>query len=144
ALAAARGPAMHHRVSHVGMKLKAGGVPVLKRLHRKIVALGQQFGANRQLKSFAMPVIDPLRPVRAKRVASFGRTDRIVAYLRAALRVRCDPGAELFGEHLGTQANAKEWTLLAQGNFDPVDLAANIIVAVIGAHRAAEDDAPAC
>ena len=40
------------------MKLEAESVPVLKRLHRKIVALGQQFGADGQFEPFAMPVID--------------------------------------------------------------------------------------
>ena len=43
---AARGPAMHHRVGHVRVKLEAEGVAGLKRLHREVVALGQQFGAS--------------------------------------------------------------------------------------------------
>src|SRR6266700_5500153 len=43
-------------------------------------------------------------------------------------------GAELLGEHLGTEANAEEWPLLAQRDLDPVDLAANVIVRVVGAH----------
>src|SRR5947209_13014401 len=38
AVIAARGPAMHHRVGHVGMKLDAKGIAGPKRLHRKIVA----------------------------------------------------------------------------------------------------------
>ena len=67
------------------MKLEAEGVPVLKRLHRKIVALGQQFGADGQFEPFAMPVIDLLRPVRAERVAGVGRADRIIADLARAL-----------------------------------------------------------
>src|SRR5215212_3180757 len=42
----ARGPAMHHRIGHVGMKLQAECVIELKRFDRKIAALGQQFGAR--------------------------------------------------------------------------------------------------
>ena len=88
---AARGPAMHHRVGHVGMKLEAEGMAGPECLHREIVALGEQFGATRQLKSLAMPVVDALRPVRAERMSGRGRTDRVVADLGAALRMRRDP-----------------------------------------------------
>ena len=48
--------------------------------------------------------------------------------------------AQLLGEHLGTQADAEKRPLLAQGDFDPVDFAANVVIAVVGTHRAAEDD----
>src|SRR6478735_2347497 len=66
AYAAARGPAMHHRAGHIGMKLEAERVTRLERLHRKVVALGKQLGTARQMKALAMPVIDALRPVRAE------------------------------------------------------------------------------
>ena len=67
--ASARGPAMHHGVGHIRVKLEAERMTVLIRLHRKVVAFGEQFCAMRQLKSFAVPVVDTLRPVRAQRVA---------------------------------------------------------------------------
>ena len=43
----ARGPAMHHRVGHIGMKLEAERTIETKRLHREVTALRQQFGAVR-------------------------------------------------------------------------------------------------
>jgi hypothetical protein len=46
----------------------------------------------------------------------------------------------LFGEHLRAQADAEERPLLAQGDFDPVDFLADVIIGVVGAHRAAKDD----
>ena len=69
---------------------------------------------RRQLESLAVPMIDVLRPVRAERLSRRGRTDRVIADLGAALRMRRDPGAELHGEHLGAEANAEERPLLAQ------------------------------
>ena len=53
--------------------------------------------------------------------------------------MRRDLRAQLFGEHLRAQADAEKRPLLAQGNFDPVDLPADIFIGVVGAHRAAED-----
>ncbi len=61
-LVAARGPAMHDGVGHVGMKLQREGAPDADRLHRESVALGQQFGAGRQLKALAVPLIDACGP----------------------------------------------------------------------------------
>ena len=45
------------------MKLEAEGMAGLERLHRKVIAFGEQFSARRKMKSLAMPVIDLLRPV---------------------------------------------------------------------------------
>src|SRR5262249_14471177 len=90
AYAAARGPAVHHGVGHVGMKLEAERLAVLECLHRKVVAFGEQLGAAGKLKSLPMPVIDALRPVRAERVSGRGRTDRLVADLDPALMMRRD------------------------------------------------------
>ena len=53
--------------------------------------------------------------------------------------MRRDLRAQMFGKHLRAEADAEKRPLLAQGNFDPVDLAADIIVGIVGAHRAAED-----
>ena len=137
--AAARGPAMHHGVGDVGMKLKAERLAVLECLHRKVVAFGEQFGAARKLKPLAMPVIDTLRPIRTQRMPGRGRADRIVTDLDPAVLMRRDVSAQLFGKHLRAEANAQKRPLLAQGNFDPVDFAADIVIGVVGAHRAAKD-----
>jgi hypothetical protein len=53
--------------------------------------------------------------------------------------MRRDLRAQLFGKHLRTKADAEKRALLAQGNFDPVNFPADIVVGIIGAHRAAED-----
>src|SRR5258705_13825869 len=79
--APARGPAMHHGVGHVRMKLEAERMTVLIRLHRKVIAFGEKFCAARQLKSLAVPMVDALRPTRAERVPVRSRTDRIVTDL---------------------------------------------------------------
>src|SRR6185437_5340647 len=86
-----------------------------------------------------MPVIDLFGP-RAEREAGPCRADRVVADLGQALRMRSDPGAELSGQHLRAEAEAEKRPLLGERDFDPVDLAADIIVAVIGAHRSAQND----
>jgi hypothetical protein len=53
--------------------------------------------------------------------------------------MRRNPGPKLLGQHLGAQANPHERPLFAQRYLDPVDLAANVIVGIVGAHRAAEN-----
>jgi hypothetical protein len=60
----ARGPAMHHSVGHIGMKLEAESVARSQRLNREVATLGQQFGAGRKFESFAVPVVDVVRPMR--------------------------------------------------------------------------------
>ena len=121
------------------MELEAEGMAELKRLVREVVAFRQQFGAGRQLKPFAMPVIDLVRPVRAHGVARRSGADRIVADLGDALRMRRDFRAKLHREHLRAEADAEERPLLAQGHVDPVDLAADVVVGIVGAHRPAEE-----
>src|ERR1700754_1791170 len=54
--------------------------------------------------------------------------------------MRRDPGAELNRKHLGAEANAEEGPLLAQGDRDPVDLATDVIVRIVGAHRSAKNN----
>ncbi len=49
------------------------------------------------------------------------------------------PRAEPHGEHLRTQANSQKRPLLPERHGNPVDLLANEIIRVVGAHRAAED-----
>src|SRR6185437_17115593 len=122
------------------MKLEAERMAALEGLHRKIVAFGEQLGAIGQIEAFAMPVVDMAWPARAARQSRCGRAYRVVADLGQALRMRRDPGAKLSGEHLRAQANAQKGALLAQRNLDPVDLAADIVVRVVGTHRTAKDD----
>src|SRR3954464_15375069 len=57
----ARGPAMHHRVGHVRMKLEAESVAGADPLRRKFVAVGKQFSAARHREACAMSVIGPRR-----------------------------------------------------------------------------------
>ena len=122
------------------MKLEAECMTVPIRLHRKIIAFGEQFCAARQLKSLAVPVIDAFRPVRAERVSGLCRTDRIVTDLHPPFVMRRNLRAQLFGKHLRAQADTQKRSLLTQGNFDPVDLATDIIVGIVDAHRTAKDD----
>ena len=71
----ARGPAVHHRVRHVGMELQRVAAAGAERLHLEHVAFGQQLGAARLLEAFAVPLIDLLRPVADQRET--GRVGRI-------------------------------------------------------------------
>src|SRR5258708_37948920 len=104
-LMAARGPAMHHRVGHVGMKLKAERMLEAERFDREIASLRQQFAPPGQLKTLAMPVIDVIRPIWADGAAGGGGTDRIISDLRTAFRMRRHLRAELFRPHLRAKAN---------------------------------------
>src|SRR5205823_7204281 len=130
ALVAVRGPAMHHRVGHLGMKLKTERVVELERFDREVGALRQQFRATGKLKSLAVPVIDMIRPVRADLERRGRGTDRIISDLGAALRMRRNPAAELLGEHLRAEANAEQRPLLSERDRNPVDLPANEIVRI--------------
>src|SRR5581483_802007 len=116
AVAAAGGPAMHHGAGDVGVELQAETRVIADRLHREIIAGGEELGAIRQLKALAMPVIDLRGPVRAKLCPCRRRPDRVIADLHHAVRVRRDGGTKLLGQHLGAQANPEERTPLAQGD----------------------------
>ena len=121
------------------MKLEAERMAHADRLHRKIAALGEQFGAAWQLKSLAVPVIDLRRPIRAECQPRRGRADRVIADFHAPLLMRRDASAQLPGEHLGAEANAEKRPPLAQRHRNPIDFPAHIIIAIIGAHRPAEN-----
>src|SRR6202166_565213 len=136
---AARGPAMHHRVSHVGMKLEAEAMIQSKRFHREVASLRQQFGARGKFKSLAVPVVDMIGPVRADLEPRARGADRVISDLRTALPMRRNPGAELHGEHLRPQANPQKRPLLPERDGDPVDLLTDEIVGIVRAHRAAEN-----
>src|SRR5262245_52468614 len=51
-----------------------------------------------------------------------------------------DPAAEVMRQHLRAQADAEKRLLLPEWHREPVDLAANEIVGIVRAHRAAEID----
>ena len=122
------------------MELQRIGGAVAERLHREHVALGQQLAAARQIEAFAMPLINVVGPGLADREAGRGRPDRVVADLGVAFRMGVDPAAELARQHLRAQADAEKRLVLLQRHRDPVDLAADELFLIVGAHRTAEDD----
>src|SRR5665213_699452 len=79
AVVAARGPAMHHRVGDVGMELETERVAHPDSFDREIASLRQQLRTIRQLKTFAVPMIDMIGPAGAGRKARRGRPDRIIS-----------------------------------------------------------------
>jgi hypothetical protein len=57
-----------------------------------------------------------------------------------AFRVRIDPAAEMPRHHLRAKTDAEIRLFVAQRHADPVDLALDEILVVVGALRTAEDD----
>src|SRR6185437_2861249 len=104
------------------------------------VALGEQFGAGRQVKTFAVPLIDAFRPDADGSEAGVGRPDRVIADFGVALGMAEHAAAEMPGAHLRAEADAEKRLLLPKRHADPADLAADELVLVVGAHGAAEDD----
>src|ERR1700692_3505892 len=82
-----RRPAMHHRVGHIGMELEAEAMFRSERLHREVAAFRQQLATGGKLKSFAVPVIDMIGPMRANPEPRGRGADRVIPDLRAAVRV---------------------------------------------------------
>ena len=101
---------------------------------------GQKLGAARQIETFAVPLIDLLRPGIDHGKAGRGRPDRVIADLGVAVGMRKDLAAERPRAHLRAEADAEERLVLLERHGDPVDFPADEIVRVIGAHRAAEND----
>ncbi len=121
------------------MKLQRIGAAVAERLHLEQVALGQQLGARRQVEALAVPLIDLFRPGIDDGKTRIGRPDRVIADLGMTLRMRENLAAQRPGAHLRAEADAEERLVLLERNRDPVDLAADEIVGVVGAHRPAEN-----
>src|ERR1700722_2766622 len=109
---ATRGPAAHHRVGHVGMKLKAEGMSEANGLHREVAPFGEQLAAHGKLKSLTVPVIDLIGPVRGNLESSLRGTDRIIAHLDAAAGMRRHAGTEVHREHLRAEADTEKRPLL--------------------------------
>ena len=63
-----RRPPVDHRQRHLGVELHAERAAIAQRLVLEAVAADEAFGARRQLKALAMPVIDVTRP--GKKVSS--------------------------------------------------------------------------
>src|SRR5919198_1508414 len=138
---AARGPSAHHGVGYVGMKLKCkGGAAVTKRLHWEGVALRQQVGTERQVEALTMPLIDLLRPGIAHHASDIRWPDRIVANLGVTVGMPVDAAAEMVGEHLRAETDAKERLVLLERHAQPIDFTTDEIGGVVRAHGAAEDD----
>src|SRR6187551_678458 len=81
------GPAAHHRVGDLGMKLDRERRTGAKRLDWKHVALGKQLRAARQSEALAMPLVHVVRPV-ADRASGRRGANLIIADLGLALRMR--------------------------------------------------------
>ena len=141
ALVTARGPAAHGGVGDVHVELqRIGGAAIAEGLNRKRIALRQHHGLVRQVEAFAVPLVDVIGPVLADGAAFGGRPDRVIADLGVAVGVLVDPGAEMLGQHLRAETDAEKRLLLLQRHADPIDLALDDLVVVVGALRSAEND----
>src|SRR5262249_4491040 len=138
---AARRPPAHHGVGDFRVELHpvCGRAPA-EHLHREGLALGQKPGATGQVEAFAVPLVDVIRPRRAQVLAGPRRPDRIVADLHMAVAMAVDGAAEMARQDLRAEADAEEWLLLAPRPPEPLDLAPDELLLVVGAHRPAEDD----
>jgi hypothetical protein len=96
------------------MKLQRIARTVADRLHLESVAFGQQLGAARQVKTFAVPLVDAFRPLLDDGKAGGGGPDRVIANLGAALGMAKHLAAELAREHLRAETDAEIGLVLAQ------------------------------
>ena len=96
----------------------------------------------RHLEPFAVPLIQMIGEG-AENPALIHLLDAVVADLDAAVPATVDPGAELLGQHLRPEADAKEGLALLQRDPDPVGLLLDVVEIVVGALGAAEDHGPA-
>src|SRR6056297_4353051 len=123
-----RGPAAGHGIGDFRMELEGiGGRTVTHRLDGEIVAGGQSHRTGRAIETFAMPVIDMIRPGRAKALLhaepGMGRRQRIITDLGAPFFMRIDPRSQMPGHDLRAEAQAEVGLALLQWYGDPVGLA---------------------
>src|SRR5262249_52985167 len=104
------------------------------------VALGQKLAAVRLSEALAVPLIDAFWPGLDHCEPGRRRPHRVIADLGVAGRVTKYLAAKKFGADLRAKTDAQKRLVVAQRHADPFDLAANVIVAVIDAHRAAKND----
>src|SRR5690606_6426369 len=130
---------MQHGQRDLGMELDAKPGAVPQRLVAEDVALGKQRCARRQIKTLAVPLVDVFRPWTVAG-AALGGANGIVTDLDQVVRVAVDPAAEMADQHLRSEADAQERPPVAQRHADPVDLASDIGLLLVHAHRSAEYD----
>ena len=75
-----------------------------------------------------------------QRLALLGRRERIPADLDQPVAMSFDLAAEMVDQHLRAEADAEERPVLPERHVQPIGLALDELVAVVGAHRPAEDD----
>ena len=135
-----RGPPVHHSVRDFGMKLEREGAAKTDRLHFENVAFGEQLAAEGQNRS-PLDAIDRRIPARSRQprvrpVSGAPGSSRS----RHAARVAKHFAAKKFGAHLRAETDAEERLVVFYRHADPFDFAADVIVAVVDAHGAAEND----
>src|SRR5436190_4780501 len=86
-----------------------------------------------------MPMVHMAGPCTERRARRCGRY-RIVANLDKLVGMRLNRAPQMLGEHLRAKADAKQRYTLPERNRDPVDLALDEVIGIIGAHRASEND----
>jgi hypothetical protein len=69
-----------------------------------------------------------------------GGADLIIADRGMAFRMPEHFAAKMTGKHLGAEADAEIGLVFLQRHTDPVGLALDELVGIVGAHRAAEDN----
>src|SRR5690349_9324621 len=140
AIMAVGGPLVNHRVGDFGMKLQREGAAETDRLHFEYVAFGKELGAVRHVEALAVPLIDAFRPGLDHREPGGGRPYRVIADLGMAARMAVHLAAKKFGANLRAEADAEKRLVVAQRHTNPFDFTMVEIVAVIDAHRTAEND----
>src|ERR1700674_72267 len=112
---------------------------VLKRLMLEGVAGGEELRPGGEPEALAVPLVDVARPVE-QYGAFLGGAQRVVADLDETPGMKLHRRAERAGENLRAQANAEERLLLGERHRAPLDLAADVVVGIVGDHRPAEPD----
>src|SRR5579884_658076 len=125
------------------MELDAIGIlAIAERLVLEHFSAGKRNSARSKREPFAVPVIDMARPI-AEAPAFFLGRDRLISHFDAAFAMSINLRSEVLGKHLRAKADAEEWLLFQERHLDPVNFPGDVIVAVIGAHGAAENDGAA-
>ena len=91
------------------MKLQSVGAgAIAESLSLEILARGEQNRPAWQLEAFAMPLIDVIGERAVADIMAIGsRPDRIIADFDLAFGMGIDAMAEVAGEHLGAETDAK-------------------------------------
>src|SRR5688572_24026710 len=137
-------PAVDLRVGDLRVELDADGRAAVAHdlVGKRAVGHSQQPATARNVEALAMPLVDVVGHL-AESPRTVDPADRVIADLDIAMLTMIDPGAEILRQHLRAEADAEERLVLLQRDADPLDLAADERIAVVGALRAAEDDGAA-